>query len=69
MKKYLLLMLPLCLLLTGCAPSRREAVQAYYKSIRTAQMEAQVVVHLSSDDRTFSVTEKQEPEKQPSYTI
>ena len=40
MKKYLLLMLPLCLLLTGCAPSRREAVQAYYKSIRTAQMEA-----------------------------
>ena len=54
MKKYLLLMLPLCLLLTGCAPSRREAVQAYYKSIRTAQMEAQVVVHLSSgNDRSI----------------
>lgn len=69
MKKYLLLMLPLCLLLTGCAPSRREAVQAYYKSIRTAQMEAQVVVHLSSDDRTFSVTAAYGREKGATTTI
>ena len=69
MKKYLLLMLPLCLLLTGCAPSRREAVQAYYKSIRTAQMEAQVVVHLSSDDRTFSVTAAYDREKGATTTI
>ena len=69
MKKYLLLMLPLCLLLTGCAPSRREAVQAYYKSIRTAQMEAQVVVHLSSDDRTFSVTAAYDREKGTTTTI
>ena len=69
MKKYLLLILPLCLLLAGCAPSRREAVQAYYKSIQTAQMEAQVVVHLSSDDRTFSVTAAYDREKGATTTI
>ena len=62
-------MMTLCLLLTGCAPSRREAVQAYYKSIRTAQMEAQVVVHLSSDDRTFSVTAAYDREKGATTTI
>ena len=69
MKKYLLLILPLCLLLAGCAPSRREAVQAYYKSIQTAQMEAQVVVHLLSDDRTFSVTAAYDREKGATTTI
>ena len=55
-KKYLLLLLPLCLLLSGCGHSKREAVQDYYASIRTAQAEAQIVVHLDTDDRTFTVS-------------
>ena len=53
MKKCILLLFPLCLLLSGCGASKREAVQAYYKSIQTARMQAQVVVHLSSDDRSY----------------
>ena len=40
-KKYLLLLLSLCLLLSGCGHSKREAVQDYYASIRTAQAAAQ----------------------------
>ena len=42
MKKYLLLLLPLCLLLSGCGHSKREAVQDYYASIRTAQAERRI---------------------------
>ncbi len=56
MKKIFLLLLPLCLLLSGCGHSRREAVQRYYASIRTAQVEAQIVAHLETDDRTFTVS-------------
>ena len=56
MKKIFLLFLPFCLLLTGCGHSRREAVQGYYASIRTARAEAQIVAHLASDDRTFTVS-------------
>ena len=41
-KKYLLLLLPLCLLLSGCGHSKREAVQDYYASIRTAQAERRI---------------------------
>lgn len=55
MKKKLLIFLPLCLLLAGCGDSRREAVQNYYAGIESAQMAAQVVVHLPTDDRSFAV--------------
>ena len=69
MKKCILLLFPLCLLLSGCGASKREAVQAYYKSIQTAQMQAQVVVHLSSDDRSFTVAGTYDRAKGATTTI
>lgn len=56
MKKQLLLLLPLCLLLSGCGASKREAIQSYYAGIQSAQMQAQIVVHLQTDDRCFTVS-------------
>ena len=69
MKKYLLLLLPLCLLLSGCGHSKREAVQDYYASIRTAQAEAQIVVHLDTDDRTFAVSAAYDRQRGTTTTI
>lgn len=69
MKKCILLLFPLCLLLSGCGASKREAVQAYYKSIQTARMQAQVVVHLSSDDRSFTVAGTYDRAKGATTTI
>ena len=69
MKKYLLLLLPLCLLLSGCGHSKREAVQDYYASIRTAQAEAQIVVHLDTDDRTFTVSAAYDRQRGTTTTI
>ena len=69
MKKYLLLLLPLCLLLSGCDHSKREAVQDYYASIRTAQAEAQIVVHLDTDDRTFAVSAAYDRQRGTTTTI
>lgn len=68
-KKYLLLLLPLCLLLSGCGHSKREAVQDYYASIRTAQAEAQIVVHLDTDDRTFTVSAAYDRQRGTTTTI
>lgn len=69
MKKIFLLLLPLCLLLSGCGHSRREAVQGYYASIRTAQVEAQIVAHLASDDRTFTVSAAYDRDRGTTTTI
>ncbi len=69
MKKYWLTGLALCLLLAGCGHSKREAVQAYYAGIQSAQMEAQVVVHLPTDDRTFTVAAAYDRESGATTTI
>lgn len=69
MKKIFLLLLPLCLLLAGCGHSKREAVQSYYSSIRTAQVEAQIVAHLASDDRTFAVSASYDRDRGTTTTI
>lgn len=53
--KKIAILLAACLLLTGCTSSKREQVQAYYSTIETAQMQAQIIVHLGGDDRTFGV--------------
>ena len=45
----------LCLFLTGCG-TQPEQLQHYYASIQTASMQAEVIVHLSGDDRTFTVS-------------
>lgn len=69
MKKNFLLLLPLCLLLTGCSHTRREAVQGYYASIRTAQIEARIVAHLETDDRTFTVSAAYDRDRGTTTTI
>ena len=69
MKKCFCVIISLYLFLTGCASSKREAVQTYYAGIQAAQMEAQVVVHLSSDDRSFTVTASYDRDEGATTTI
>ena len=69
MKKSILILLPLCLLLAGCGSTKREAVQSYYAAIRSARAEAQVVVHLASDDRCFTLAADYDREKGTTTTI
>ena len=46
----------LCLLLCGCGGTETgNAVQEQYRTVRTAQMEAEVTSHTSADSRTFTL--------------
>ena len=69
MKKKLLILLPLCLLLAGCGPSKREAVQGYYAGIQSAQMAAQIVVHLPQADHCFGVAATYDREEGSTVTL
>lgn len=69
MRRKILILLPLCLLLTGCAGTKREAVQSYYAAIQRAQAEMQVVVHLAAEDRSFTLAADYDREKGTTTTI
>ena len=69
MKKKLLILLPLCLLLAGCGETRREAVQSYYAGIQTAQMAADLVVHLPKADHCFGVAATYDRENGSTVTL
>ena len=46
----------LCLLLCGCGGAETgNAVQEQYRTVKTAQMEAEVTSHTPSDSRTFTL--------------
>lgn len=69
MKKKLMILLPLCLLLAGCGETRREAVQSYYAGIQTAQMAADLVVHLPKADHCFGVAATYDRENGSTVTL
>lgn len=46
----------LCLLLCGCGGGETgSAVQEQYRTVRTAQLEAEVTSHTDTDSRTFTL--------------
>lgn len=67
MKKIVIIAV-LCFFLTGCS-SQSSGIQAYYAGIETAQMQAQVLVHLSEDDRAFGVACSYDRENGTTTTI
>ncbi len=43
----------ICLLLTGCGAARREEVQQHYRAIVSAQLQAEIVSHLTDEGRVY----------------
>ena len=45
--------LSLCILLAGCGAKRQEEVQQHYRAIASAQMQAELVSHLTDEGRAY----------------
>lgn len=68
MKKSILPLLLCAVLLCGCG-EKPLAVQEQYRTVRTADMEAEVVSHTATDDRRFVLTCQYDTEGQSITTV
>ena len=69
MKKSLLPLLLCAALLCGCGGEKPLAVQEQYRTVTSADMEAEVVSHTATDDRTFTLTCRYDREGQSVTTV
>lgn len=69
MRKSLLPLLLCTVLLCGCGGEKSLTVQDQYRAVTTADMEAEVVSHTASDDRTFTLTCSYDREGQSVTTV
>ena len=69
MKKSLLPLLLCAALLCGCGGEKPLAVQGQYRTVTSADMEAEVVSHTATDDRTFTLTCRYDREGQSVTTV
>ena len=70
MKKTIMPLLVCAALLCGCGGGEKTlAVQEQYRTVRTADMEAEVVSHTATDDRRFVLTCQYDTEGQSITTV
>lgn len=70
MKKTIMPLLVCAVLLCGCGGGEKTlAVQEQYRTVRTADMEAEVVSHTATDDRRFVLTCQYDTEGQSITTV
>ncbi len=55
--------LSLCILLAGCGAKRQEEVQQHYRAIASAQMQAELVSHLTDEGRAYKAAGRYDREE------
>lgn len=55
MKKLFIMLFAMTLCLTACGTQQAENIQSQYAGLATAEMEAEVVCHLSEESRSFTL--------------
>ena len=69
MRKCVLPLLLCAVLLCGCGGEKSLTVQDQYRTVVSADMEAEVVSHTATDDRTFTLTCRYDREGQSVTTV